>query len=126
MSRLKPALRERVRQRANGLCEYCRSSEDLTGHEFTIDHIIPESGGGTDSFDNLCFCCIWCNSYKQARTEGRDARTDQVVPLFSPRAEKWHYHFRWSSSGTRVVGRTATGPATIKALRLNRAILIHA
>jgi hypothetical protein len=31
---------------------------DYTGHEFTVDHIIPESKGGASDFDNLCFCPV--------------------------------------------------------------------
>jgi 5-methylcytosine-specific restriction endonuclease McrA len=53
MSRVSPALRRRVRRRAQGLCEYCRSSPELTGHDFTIDHILPESHGGASRFENL-------------------------------------------------------------------------
>ena len=44
MSRISPALRRRVRERAWSYCEYCRSFMDYTGHEFTVDHIIPDSG----------------------------------------------------------------------------------
>src|SRR5439155_18332442 len=65
MSRVSLALRRRVQRRAQGLCEYCRSNPELTGHEFTIDHILPESHGGASRFENLCWCCFWCNTYKQ-------------------------------------------------------------
>jgi 5-methylcytosine-specific restriction endonuclease McrA len=58
MSRPSAKLRHRVRQRAQNLCEYCHTLLDLTGHEFTLDHIIPESQGGTSDFQNLCFCCF--------------------------------------------------------------------
>lgn len=34
----------------------------------------------------------------------------------------WKEHFRWD--GVRVVGLTATGRATINALRMNRAIIL--
>src|SRR3989442_15937209 len=84
MSRLSSALRRRVRERARSLCEYCRYFMDYTGHEFTVDHIIPESKGGTSDFENLCFCCFWCNNYKQASTEVRDRRTGHVVRLSQP------------------------------------------
>ena len=85
MSRISPALRRRVRERARSYCEYCRSFMDYTGHEFTVDHIIPESQGGTNDFDNLCFCCFWCNNYKRAQTEFRDPLTGRDVRLFNPR-----------------------------------------
>ena len=125
MSRLSSALRRRVRERARSLCEYCHSFMDYTGHEFTVDHIIPESKGGASDFDNLCFCCFWCNNYKQSRTEVRDRRTGHSVRLFNPRTDNWEDHFRWSPTFTSLIGRTAIGRATVSALRLNRVSIVR-
>lgn len=125
MSRISSALRRRVRERARSYCEYCRSYMDYTGHDFTVDHIIPESQGGTSGFDNLCFCCFWCNNYKQARPRFRDPLTGREVHLFNPRTEDWAVHFRWSATFARVIGRTAVGRATIIALHLNRVSLVR-
>ena len=49
MSSIDPALRDFVRLRAAGLCEYCRISErkTLAGHE--IDHVIAAKHGGHQS-----------------------------------------------------------------------------
>lgn len=126
MSRLPDAVRRRVRRRARNLCEYCRTLMDFTGHEFTVDHITPAARGGTSEVDNLCFCCFWCNNYKQARTHARDPRTNRLVLLFNPRRDSWDEHFRWSPTFTRLVGRTPTGRATATALRLNRRNLVRA
>jgi len=98
----------------------------LTGHDFTIDHIVPEKRGGSNGTRNLCWCCFWCNVYKQARTEAKDWRSAHLVPLFHPRLDNWRDHFRWSRDSTKIVGRTAVGRATIKALRLNRSMLVKA
>jgi hypothetical protein len=98
----------------------------VTGHEFTLDHIVPASRGGSDHLDNLCSCCSECNTYKQARTAAPDPRTARIVPLFNPRRDNWDEHFRWSPTTTRLIGRTAIGRATILALRLNRAHLVQA
>lgn len=125
MSGIPGLLRRLVRKRARNLCEYCRSRMDYTGHEFTVDHIFPESRGGGDAFDNLCFCCFWCNNYKNIRTSFRDPRTDRTVHLFNPRKELWEEHFRWSRGSTKIIGRTACGRATIIALRLNREVLVR-
>jgi 5-methylcytosine-specific restriction endonuclease McrA len=85
MSRLPAAVRRRVRERAGSLCEYCLTFSDLTGHAFTVDHIIPQPRRGTSELDNLCLCCFWCNDYKQARTEGRDPlRRDGAAWLPGP------------------------------------------
>ena len=126
MSRVSAALRRRVRLRARNLCEYCRSNADYTGHDFTIDHITPAAAAGTSDFDNLCLCCFWCNNFKQARTEQQDPRTGHRVRLFNPRLDIWQEHFRWSLTMTRILGRTAIGRATVRALRLNRPTLIRA
>ncbi|HZS10404.1 MAG TPA: HNH endonuclease [Blastocatellia bacterium] len=126
MSRVSQALRRRVQERARNLCEYCRTLADFTGHEFTVDHIIPEAGGGASDFTNLCFCCFWCNNYKQARTQARDPRTRRLVRLFHPRLDLWEDNFRWSPTSTRLIGRTPVGRATIDALRLNRQSLVSA
>ena len=126
MSRVSAALREQVRRRARNLCEYCRSDANLTGHDFTIDHITPEASGGTNEPDNLCLCCFWCNNFKKSSTHFPDPLTKASVRLFNPRLDAWHEHFRWSPTATRVIGRTATGRATVIALRLNRPTLVRA
>lgn len=126
MSRMSAALRRRVEQRAQGLCEYCRSCAEYTGHDFTVDHILPESRGGRTTFDNLCWSCFWCNNFKSARIKALDVRSGRLVPLFHPRTDAWSDHFRWSRNQTRVVGRSPVGRATIEALRLNRPVLVRA
>lgn len=40
-------------------CVYCGSTEALT-----IDHVVPKSMGGRDSWDNLVTACQRCNSKK--------------------------------------------------------------
>jgi len=40
-------------------CQYCGSKKDLT-----IDHIIPRSRGGKDTWENLVACCYKCNTKK--------------------------------------------------------------
>jgi 5-methylcytosine-specific restriction endonuclease McrA len=42
-------------------CAYCKSKAD------TIDHIIPRSKGGENSYLNCVASCIKCNSYKRDR-----------------------------------------------------------
>jgi hypothetical protein len=126
MSGIPITRRRRVRRRARGLCEYCRSFEGYTGHDFTVDHIVPESKGGTHDLSNLCLCCFWCNDYKHARTHANDPRTGRPFRLFNPRADRWDDHFRWSPSSTRVEGRTGIGRSTVDCLRLNRLTLVRA
>lgn len=126
MSRIPLAIRVFVARCAHYRCEYCRSSEHCTGHDFTVDHIVATSQGGSDSPDNLCWCCFWCNTLKQARHEALDARTGLKARLFNPRQDDWSMHFRWSRGGLTVQARTASGRATVTALNLNRPTLVRA
>jgi len=57
-SRISAAVRKFVRERARGCCEYCLCSEIFTGQRFTIDHITPESRGGTSEAENFALCCV--------------------------------------------------------------------
>jgi hypothetical protein len=48
------------------------------------------------------------------------------VPLFNPRTQTWALHFAWSADGTEIIGLTATGRATVVALRLNNDEIVGA
>lgn len=52
-----------VFERDGYACVYCDSPLNLT-----LDHIIPQSRGGSHTPDNLCTACRSCNSSKGART----------------------------------------------------------
>ncbi|MSQ48088.1 MAG: HNH endonuclease [Deltaproteobacteria bacterium] len=108
-----------VRERAQFRCEYCHADEHWQFIRFTIDHVLPQSAGGSDDGDNLAFACRNCNERRGNRSEGRGPDTAQVVPLFNPRQEPWVDHFVWDAAGVRIVGRTPTGRATIMLLDVN-------
>jgi 5-methylcytosine-specific restriction endonuclease McrA len=84
-----------------------------------VEHIVPVSRGGTSDEQNLWLCCPLCNKAKGDRTVATDPETGQIVPLFNPRAQSWSEHFAWSSDGLRVLGKTATGRATVALLNLD-------
>ncbi|MEA2030831.1 MAG: HNH endonuclease [candidate division Zixibacteria bacterium] len=50
--------------RDNNRCQYCGS---LRG-PMTVDHVIPKTMGGQDSWDNLVCACSKCNNKKGDRT----------------------------------------------------------
>lgn len=56
------ALRKRVFERDAYRCVHCETHVDLS-----VDHIKPESKGGTLAFDNLQTLCRPCNSTKGAK-----------------------------------------------------------
>jgi 5-methylcytosine-specific restriction endonuclease McrA len=56
-----PLTRENVYKRDNYECVYCGCSQVKT---LTLDHVIPQSKGGKNSWDNLVTACKRCNSEK--------------------------------------------------------------
>ena len=119
-------LREQVRTRAEHRCEYCQTSEWLSGIRCEIDHIIPLARDGPTTAENLCLACPSCNGHKQAKTHAVDPESGERVPLFHPRRQRWSDHFAWSEDGVVIAGLTACGRATIKALNLNHPLIVAA
>jgi 5-methylcytosine-specific restriction endonuclease McrA len=56
-----PLNRENIYKRDNYECVYCGCSNQRT---LTLDHVIPQSKGGKDSWDNLVTACRRCNHEK--------------------------------------------------------------
>jgi len=54
--------RKNIIRRDNHRCQFCGASSNLT-----IDHIIPKSRGGEDTWENLTTACIKCNNKKGDR-----------------------------------------------------------
>ncbi|MEE8305286.1 MAG: HNH endonuclease [Candidatus Tectomicrobia bacterium] len=111
--------RRAVRERAHRLCEYCHADERWQFVRFTIDHVLPQSAGGSDDTDNLALACRNCHERRGNRLEGRDPETGEVVPLFNPRHDRWDEHVTWGVERMRIVGLTPTGRATVERLDLN-------
>ena len=122
-----PVLLERALRKENPIprCAYCHSPEYLLGFPLEVDHIIPQSLDGPTVLINLCWACRSCNGYKWHHTHGRDPQTERRVRLFHPRRQTWLRHFRWSDDGTRIVGLTATGRATVVALQMNHDLITN-
>lgn len=115
---MNPALQAAVRHRADSRCEYCHFPESLAELPFQIDHVIARQHGGATVLENLALSCCYCNRYKGPNLTGLDPATQDVVPLFHPRKQKWHEHFTWD--GPRLVGKTPIGRTTIQTLGINR------
>ncbi|MCP5100231.1 MAG: HNH endonuclease [Chloroflexi bacterium] len=112
-------LRNAVRLAAQNRCGYCLSPQHLVLARLEIEHIIPLAKDGTSDESNLWLACPICNAHKGSQTSYVDPDTGQTVSLFDPRRQIWHDHFEWSEDGLRIVGRTATGRATVVALKLS-------
>ncbi|MEK6303109.1 MAG: HNH endonuclease signature motif containing protein [Acidobacteriota bacterium] len=125
--RISREARERVAEAAFYRCGYCRTPESFAGYRLTIDHIIPESKGGTSVEENLWLACAACNQFKGVRTQARDPLTRRQVRLFNPRLQQWETHFAWHwDDAAKVLGLTACGRATVIALQLNRPEIVAA
>ena len=59
-----PLTRRNILHRDGHTCQYC----GYTGDELTIDHVVPRSRGGGDSWENLVTACVRCNVKKGSRT----------------------------------------------------------
>lgn len=63
-SRRPPLNRKNIFRRDGFRCQYCgRSDQPLT-----IDHMVPKSKGGDESWENLITACRTCNAIKGDRT----------------------------------------------------------
>jgi hypothetical protein len=118
-------LQRKIRAKFTDCCAYCRTAEYLTVSTFEFEHIIPISGGGETSFENLCLSCPTCNRYKASRQTALDTETQQKVSLFHPQQQLWFEHFAWSEDATEITPLTSVGRATIYALKMNRSQLIR-
>jgi 5-methylcytosine-specific restriction endonuclease McrA len=81
-SRHVPVTRRGVLRRDGHRCGYCGTSAT------TIDHVMPRSRGGKDTWENLVACCLRCNNIKGDRTPQEMSWTLRLVPGV-PRGPQW-------------------------------------
>lgn len=77
VTRRVPVSRRGVLRRDSQRCGYCGRAAS------TIDHVVPRSRGGGDSWENLVACCLRCNNSKGDRTPaemGWSLRTTPKMP----------------------------------------------
>ena len=114
------SIRAKIEERAEKLCEYCRSPLEFSPDPFSAEHIFPVSKGGTDDLENLALACQGCNGYKSTKTEAFDVMSRMTAQFYNPRRDLWNEHFVWSEDFTEIIGKTARGRVTITVLKLNR------
>ncbi|MGB3205719.1 MAG: HNH endonuclease [Crinalium sp.] len=59
-----PLTRRNILHRDGHSCQYCR----CTGDDLTLDHVLPRSRGGGDTWENIVTACVRCNVKKGNRT----------------------------------------------------------
>ena len=77
-----PVTRRGVLRRDDHRCGYCGKSAA------TIDHVMPRSRGGRDSWENLIACCLKCNNAKSDRTPQEMGWVLRMTPR-PPRGTAW-------------------------------------
>ena len=77
-----PGTRRGVLRRDEFHCCYCGRGAT------TIDHVLPRSRGGADSWENLAACCLACNNTKGDRTPSEMGWTLRTTPKM-PHGSTW-------------------------------------
>src|SRR5688572_22369254 len=77
-----PVTRRGVLRRDAHRCAYCGRGAS------TIDHILPRSRGGGDSWENLVACCLRCNNIKGDRTP-QEMKWELRFTPNPPRGAQW-------------------------------------
>jgi len=73
-----PLSRQNIFRRDGHKCGYCSSKKDLT-----LDHILPKSRGGKNTWTNLVTCCKKCNNKKDDQTP-KEAGMKLLVEVVRP------------------------------------------
>ncbi len=77
-----PVSRRGVLRRDSHRCGYCGVTAN------TIDHVLPRSRGGKDSWENLVACCLKCNNLKGDRTPEEMRWSMRITPR-PPHGSTW-------------------------------------
>ena len=80
-----PLTRRNVLERDRHACQYCK----YKGDQLTLDHVVPRSRGGVDSWENLVAACVRCNIKKGNRTP----KEAQMPLIKQPRKPYSSLHF---------------------------------
>lgn len=82
-----------ILKRDNHTCKYC----GYAGQNLTIDHVLPKSRGGLDTWQNLVTSCLECNNCKDNRTPEEWGR--ELIRIFSKETDDVSsLPFTWNST----------------------------
>ncbi|HIK09985.1 MAG TPA: HNH endonuclease [Oscillatoriaceae cyanobacterium M33_DOE_052] len=103
-----PLTRRNILERDTHTCQYC----GYTGGDLTLDHVIPRSRGGGDTWENMVAACVRCNVQKGNRTP-KEANMPLRYPPRKPYSSLYFEVKKQLRSGTHqewqkyVIGVTA-------------------
>lgn len=79
--------RHSIFERDAGVCQYC--AKHFPKSQLTLDHVLPQSRGGGETWENLVIACLQCNVRKGNRTP-----EEAGMPLLKrPVKPAWMPHF---------------------------------
>ncbi len=70
--------RKNILVRDQHTCQYC--NVQFGAGELTLDHVVPRSRGGANTWENLVACCLSCNNRKGDRLPHEAAMSLQRQP----------------------------------------------
>lgn len=83
--------RQNILRRDRRTCQYCGRGDGM----MTIDHVVPRSLGGHDTWENLVCACSACNNRKGDRTPEQAG-----MPLLKPPRKPTVRSFLFQNAGT--------------------------
>ena len=113
--------RHSIFERDKGLCQYC--GRHFPKSQLTLDHVIPQSRAGEESWENLVVACLACNVRKGNRTPdeaGMPLLKHPIKPAWIPhfgariptdQLEVWRRFVdanRWGGANTKQTVQTAS------------------
>lgn len=110
-------VKELVRKRAAGLCEYCLFPEEESFLTYHIEHIVSLKHRGGNSLENLALSCPLCNMAKGTDISTLVGKNAKLTRLFHPRKDIWDNHFNWD--GVLIIPKSLVGEGTIALLKMN-------
>ena len=93
--------RREIFSRDRHTCQYC----GRTGHDLTLDHIVPRHRGGGHSWENLVTACKSCNHHKGGKTV-EEARFRLSRPPFEPRSDMYSMFTPYLADANNEAWRT--------------------
>lgn len=105
---LRKSLRNRLIRRDGELCHYCEcvmvepvASAEVMPDTMTLEHIVPQSCGGSNEMTNLVLACsdcnntrgndinfCWCNRCKNVITDWYNKSFNSLIKANTPRVHK--------------------------------------
>lgn len=87
--------RKNIYKRDNNICQYC--GKKFQPEDLNLDHILPSSRGGQDSWENVVCSCVPCNLRKANRT----LKEAGMNLIRLPRKPAWRAFVKDSFTGVR-------------------------